>query len=312
MRFSFLISVSEIRSYLKDSILSILDQNYSDFFEIKIIDDGIEKFNLDNYLRKELKFHNKFNYIDIIKNEKNIGLTNSLNKGIEYCKGDFIVRLDDDDISETNRLLELSNIIDSNKDIKLIASSHFIINENGKVIGKRKIDIKKVISRHKYKNLIAHSSTCFNKKFIQEIGKYNINFLYSQDYELWNRILSKHPETVFISKKNLVKIRYHKNTISSKYSINQRFNSIKICLATKFKDNYNEFINHNQTDLETLLDETNNTRILKYYEALKFSYLYDKKINIKFNLISIFYIFLIFSKNTQLLFKNIYYRTFIN
>ena len=135
MRFSFLISVSEIRSYLKDSILSILDQNYSDFFEIKIIDDGIENFHLDNYLKEELKFHNKFNYIDIIKNDKNIGLTNSLNKGIEYCKGDFIVRLDDDDISQTNRLLELSNIIDSNKDIKLIASSHFIINENGKAQG---------------------------------------------------------------------------------------------------------------------------------------------------------------------------------
>ena len=96
----------------------------------------------------------------------------------------------------------------------------------------------------------------FNKKFIIDIGKYNEKFLYTQDYELWNRIIIKNPDLIYFSDKFLVKIRYHKDSISNTKALEQRFNSLKVCLVSKYHEYYNVFI--------TLTCHGNSLKIGKY------------------------------------------------
>ena len=79
--------------YLKEAITSILNQTFSDF-EFMIIDDGSTDNSLD--------ILNHYKLIDqriiLIRNDKNIGISRSLNKGIELAKGNYIARMDADDV----------------------------------------------------------------------------------------------------------------------------------------------------------------------------------------------------------------------
>ena len=67
-------------------------------------------------------------------NEKNIGLAASLNKGIDKSKGDYIARMDADDISMPNRLEREYNYLKDNPDIHIVSTNKIDINENDDII----------------------------------------------------------------------------------------------------------------------------------------------------------------------------------
>jgi glycosyltransferase involved in cell wall biosynthesis len=83
--------------HLSDAVDSILTQTYTNF-EFLIIDDA----STDNSF--EILKSYKDDRIRLIKNEKNIGLSASLNKGLNLALGKYIARMDQDDISLPNRL----------------------------------------------------------------------------------------------------------------------------------------------------------------------------------------------------------------
>ena len=303
--------INEIRPFFDVAIKSILQQEYAEKYELVLINDGYSTEIIQEYIESKFSKYNNFKYIKLFHNQKNIGLTKSLNLGINLCKGEFIVRQDDDDISHLNRLLVVNRILSKNNDLKLISSSFEIINEKNKIQKTKKITKQKVLSKHLYKNIISHSSVVFNKKFIIDIGKYNEKFLYTQDYELWNRIIIKNPDLIYFSDKFLVKIRYHKDSISNTKALEQRFNSLKVCLASKYHEYYNDIVYADDSNIHKVVAQFENRKISNYFYALKFTYLYEEKFREKFNFQNIFFISKIFMKNYQLFFKNIYFRIFI-
>ena len=95
---SVLMSVYNDDEYVEQSILSILNQTYSNL-EFIVINDGSS----DN----SIKIIEKYSKLDKrIKcyNQTNQGLTKSLNKGLKLCLGEYIFRQDADDISDVNRI----------------------------------------------------------------------------------------------------------------------------------------------------------------------------------------------------------------
>ena len=103
---------------------SIKDQTYKDY-EVIIVDDGTASLNIDDILAAY-----DFEY-KIIRNVQNIGLARSLNVGIKYCSGEYIARMDDDDIMDRRRLemqlacaAEGNDVIFSN--IALIDDDHTV------------------------------------------------------------------------------------------------------------------------------------------------------------------------------------------
>ena len=95
-KISVLMSVNNGERYLEKSIESIIHQTFNDF-EFIIINDGSH----DDRLNIIKSYDDK--RIKLINNKKRLGLTKSLNRGIELCKSEIIARMDADDISKKDR-----------------------------------------------------------------------------------------------------------------------------------------------------------------------------------------------------------------
>ena len=118
---------NETTKELDESINSILQQTYSNF-EFLIIND-----NPNNYeLEKTLKSY-KDSRIKIIHNEENLGLVKSLNNGLKYCNGQYVARMDADDISCPSRIQDELLYLQNNR-LDMVGSYIETIDENGKTI----------------------------------------------------------------------------------------------------------------------------------------------------------------------------------
>ena len=170
---SVIMSVYKPTELMYDAIFSILNQTYKDF-EFIIVSDGEKNLEVPDDPR-----------IRVIYNEKNIGLTKSLNKALDIAQGEYIARMDADDISLPNRFAEQVKYLDAHPECILVGTWAEIIDEQGNVkrVVKHPCD-DKVIQRELIKyNPFFHSSIMFRKGLY-----YNENFRYAQDYELYFRL----------------------------------------------------------------------------------------------------------------------------
>ena len=177
---------NETTNEIEKSILSILNQTYNNFEFIIVIDNprNIEIIELvKNFSIKDKR-------IKYVINKKNIGLALSLNKGIEIASGDYIARMDGDDISKKDRLEKQINYLYENSDICLLGSFAESINEDGKKIGNLKVEtnFEKIKRKMKYENCFIHPSVVFKKEVFKKVGGYR-KFPCAQDYDLFSRIV---------------------------------------------------------------------------------------------------------------------------
>ena len=174
-------SVKDGEDYLEESIKSILNQSYKNF-EFLICDDG----STDKSLAICNKFAEEDSRVRIFTNSHTIGLTKSLNKLIEISKGVIIARQDADDISHEERFSRQLNVY-KNKGFNIVTSrAKILMSKRTKPRLSFFIPNKLII---KLKNPFVHGSLFMNKQLLINIGRYNENFYYSQDYKLfWDLI----------------------------------------------------------------------------------------------------------------------------
>ncbi len=183
MKISVIMSVYNSNNSLKDSIESILNQTYENL-ELLICDDVSSDKSYDVCLGYE----KNDSRVRILRNNRNIGLTKSLNKLIEVSKGDLIARQDSDDISLINRFeKQIYYFKNQNYDAILSRAKR---KESNKVIPNYSYYIPNKLSI-KYKNPFIHGTLMIKKEVLQELGNYNENFYYSQDYKLFTDLLNK-------------------------------------------------------------------------------------------------------------------------
>lgn len=112
MKISVLISIySEPTEWIREALDSVLNQTFQDF-EIVLINDNPSR--IENDLIVE-EYEKKFKLFKYIKNEVNIGLTKSLNKGLKLCEGEYIARMDADDICFSTRFEKQVEFMDANQ-----------------------------------------------------------------------------------------------------------------------------------------------------------------------------------------------------
>ena len=178
---SVVMSVYNSEKYLEEAIDSILNQTFQDF-EFIIINDG----STDNSLQI-LKSYSDTRLIVI--NQHNIGLTKSLNKGINIAKGQYIARMDSDDISLPQRFEKQIEFLDKNQDVVCIGTLSVFLNSQGKIINHQPLYKKNIVNELLLKdNAFTHGSAMFRKKETLKIGKYREYFIYAQDFDLWLRM----------------------------------------------------------------------------------------------------------------------------
>lgn len=182
-----LMSVYNGEKYLNESIDSMLGQTFKDF-EFLIINDGST-----DKTAEILKSYNDPR-IRIINNEKNIGLTKSLNKGLRLTRGEYIARQDADDISMPERLEKEVEFLEMHQDYAVVGTFTKIINENSEILSflERPIEDLKIKEFFKKDNCIVHGSSMIRKACLLDVGFYNELMIRSQDYELWLRLSKKY------------------------------------------------------------------------------------------------------------------------
>ncbi|HIH96832.1 MAG TPA: glycosyltransferase [Thermoplasmata archaeon] len=182
-KISVVMSVHNGEKYLKEAIESVLRQTYQDFEFIIVEDASNDK--TDKILKS---FDDP--RIKIIRNQENLGLTKSLNKGIKAAKGKYIARMDADDISIPHRFEMQVEFLEKNTDYAVVGSSYYQVNENGKVISIVGVlttdsDIRNGLKRQ---NWFGHGSVMMRKDAVLKVEGYDERFRYAQDYDLWLRI----------------------------------------------------------------------------------------------------------------------------
>lgn len=127
---SVIIPVYNVEKYVKDAVESIQNQSYKNL-EIIIIDDGSTDHTYDivNKLAKQ------DNRIKLYRNEKNLNIVKTLNFGLSVANGEYIARMDGDDISAVDRIEKKVKFLEENKDFDLVGCSVMAINDRGSVIG---------------------------------------------------------------------------------------------------------------------------------------------------------------------------------
>ena len=181
--FSIVLPVyKEEKNILIKCIESIKSQTFINFELIIIIDNpNFQHFDLIDI------YANDFFNCKIISNEENLGVTKSLNIGIKAAKGLYIVRQDADDYSLKDRLFNAYNILNLNKEV-LIYTTPAIA--NGKLKPNfivRKYFVQEIL---KFKNVLFHGALIIKRDLILE-NPYNEEYRFSQDYELYNRLIKK-------------------------------------------------------------------------------------------------------------------------
>jgi len=210
-----LMSVYNGEKYLREAIESILNQTFKDF-EFLIINDGSTDRTaeiLQSYDDPRIK---------IINNEKNIGLTKSLNKGLKMARGEYIARMDADDISMPERLEKEVDFLETHRDYAVVGTFVKILNEHSGVIRllDRPVEYAQIREFFRRDNCIAHGSAMIRKNCILDVGFYDESMERSQDYDLWLRLSEKYrlaniPEYLYIW-------RNHNENIEAKYMDEQK------------------------------------------------------------------------------------------
>ena len=179
---SVVMSVYNGMPYVKQAVESILNQTYKNF-EFIIVDDASTDKSWE-YLRSL-----RDKRVKLIKNKKNLGLAASLNIALRQAQGDFVARMDADDISLPIRLEDQVNFLNINKTIDVCGTFAKLIDEKNNIIGKLKYStspqqIKKVLI---LKNPIIHPTLMARKTFFQKLNGYQSDYDGAEDYELLMR-----------------------------------------------------------------------------------------------------------------------------
>jgi glycosyltransferase involved in cell wall biosynthesis len=227
-------SVYNGSQYLREAVESILNQTFADF-EFIIIDD----YSSDNTWQILLEYHAQDQRIRLLKNEENIGLTKSLNKGIKFAQGEYIARQDADDVSLPERFQKQILFLDINPDVVLVSSNYNYIDSEGSFIKSLKLDGNADLTAWYllfYNRIGAHGLTMFRRKTVVDIGAYAENYRYSQDYELLSRLVAVGDIVVIPDMLQLYR-RNHSDSISVKAKPDQE----KLAL-TASQDNIKQLI----------------------------------------------------------------------
>ena len=173
--------------FLRESMESILNQTYRNF-EFIIIDDGSDNGT------KELIESYRDPRIRLVINEKNIGLTHSLNKALDLCRGEFIARMDDDDIALPERFEKQFAYMRQHPDVIVCGTWVEYIDENGALTGEEKKYLNEDMESYRIYLLfgnhptIYHPTAFFNRRLLLKHNiRYEPEFILAQDYGLWVR-----------------------------------------------------------------------------------------------------------------------------
>lgn len=211
---------------IEKAINSILSQSYINW-ELLIIDDGsIDNIKeiVDNFTKNDLR-------IKYIKNEFNLGIQKTLNYGLRESKGEYIARIDDDDIwCDKEKLTKQVDFLNTNPECVLVGTGVIIVDKNNKELLRYLLPEhdKEIRNQILGKNCFVHSSVLFRKDIMIKVSGYDesSDMRHIEDYDLWLR-LGLEGELANLSSYS-VRFTLHDASISSQNKVKQYKNILSL------------------------------------------------------------------------------------
>jgi glycosyltransferase involved in cell wall biosynthesis/SAM-dependent methyltransferase len=181
---SVLMSVYNCEKFIEQALRSIYNQTCQDF-EVVIVDDGSTDKTAD------ILFNMKDSRTFIYRNSENKGLTKSLNIGLKLCRGEYVARMDADDVSYPQRFEKQVKFLDENPDCTALGCWCNRIDSKGQIHGAydgrptKPEDIKRQLLAG---NCVAHATAMVRRASLAEASGYNEKYTYAQDHDLWLRL----------------------------------------------------------------------------------------------------------------------------
>lgn len=200
-RITVLTTVYNGISYLAECIESVLGQTFTDF-EFLIVDDASTDGSLECIeLYRDPR-------IRLVKNDQNMGQAKSLNKGLGLAAGEYIARLDQDDVCLPTRLQEQAEYLDNHSDVTVICSWEITIDSTGRKVRTWEASIDN------YGDFLGtillglcpvwHPSVMFRRETILKLGSFDTSYGPAEDYELWSRIALNRMSGALVPKYHLL------------------------------------------------------------------------------------------------------------
>jgi glycosyltransferase involved in cell wall biosynthesis len=265
--------------FIDEAVDSIVKQSYKNL-EIIIIDDCSTDGTWENlkiWAEKDCR-------IQIISKRKNSGYVDSLNEGIRIAKGDYIARMDGDDISVIDRISRQVEFMEGNLHVGVLGTGYQVIGTNKQLIPQTthdKIKIGLLLASQ-----MAHPSVMFRRSvFSRIIRLYEKAYMPAEDYEFWTFLSDK---TLLQNlKEPLVLYRIHDRNISSELGkaenkltiIHNQLSNLYPDVDMEFSIFFSQILNKNFTkytissirnNILILINLKNQNRVKKIYDIKEF------------------------------------------
>lgn len=203
---SVLMAVYNGEAFLREAIDSILQQSFTDFEFIIINDGSIDKTD------EILQTYNDPRIVNIDIGF-NVGLIESLNRGIQHAQGKYIARMDADDIALKDRFKFQIEAFQNNPKAIVVGTDYYSFSKEGKKRNTTHNDSDYLKSLLLFGPCFCHPSTMIRNVFKSKHIEYDRHYLHVEDFQLWTE-LSALGDFVNINKPLLI-YRYHVNQISN-------------------------------------------------------------------------------------------------
>ena len=226
-KITVLMSVYNNESFINEAIDSILNQTVSDF-QLLIIDDG----STDKSVSLIKQYDDA--RINLVEKDNNTGLIDCLNLGLSLANGEYIARMDSDDISTSDRFQKQLDILENNPEIDICGCWLQEFGKRDKVV-KHKERHEEIVANMLWSCAMSMGSVLIDRKAIEGY-KFDENKKHVEDYDFWSRIAWSC--TFYNIQEVLYRYRIHETQVSTNYKPLQIQGNIAIKLFLFKKINY--------------------------------------------------------------------------
>jgi glycosyltransferase involved in cell wall biosynthesis len=222
---------------LSAAIKSIQAQSFTDW-ELIVIDDGLNpepKKVVEDFVRQDPR-------ITCITNEMNLGIQKALNYGVRKARGDYIARIDDDDVwIDSEKLTEQVRYLIQNPEYILVGTSAIICDDFGRELGAYSLPQtdEAIRKRMLSKNCFIHPSIVMRASAVLQAGGYSESeeVKHIEDYDLWLRLGLIGKFANFTTQSVQLTIHEHSMTFQNRLVQAKRM----YALSSKYKKTYPHF-----------------------------------------------------------------------
>jgi glycosyltransferase involved in cell wall biosynthesis len=170
---------------IRRALDSIFNQTYGNFVVVVVVEDGCT----DDTLAICHEYEKKDSRIRILQNDTNLGVSKSLNKGLQACIGKYVVRMDADDFSLSDRLEKQVSFMETHPEIDILGTRCKTIGEAGISLSKNKLDNDEIRAQLLFRTPFTHPTIMMRLDYLRN-NKLEYPICLVEDYALFAKMFS--------------------------------------------------------------------------------------------------------------------------